>query len=220
MIDTHFNVVVGTDFSKMAGRAVDQALELATLHDRAEVHVVYVQPDPWVPLTREGALEIAIDADTALGELQRNVTDHVERMAAGLNKKKIRRVVTHFRHGAAAQHIAQLAADLDADLVVVGSHGAHGAERFFLGSVAEHVSHLARCPVWIVRPKAHSTATRVPEIEPTCPDCLVARRESAGTHLWCARHSEHHLRAQGYAYTTEGIYSSQTSAYASTPAQA
>jgi len=50
--------------------------------------------------------------------------------------------VAHFRRGSPAENIAQLAADLDADLVVVGSHGRRGIERLFLGSVAERTLRL------------------------------------------------------------------------------
>ena len=213
----HFIIVVGIDFSELAGRALDQALELATLHAGAEVHVVYVRPDVWSGLASGASLETAVDTDTTVHQVQKNATEHVARMPASLDKSRIRRVVAHARSGSAAENVAQLAADLDADLVVVGSHGHRGLQRFFLGSVAERVSHLARCPVWIVRPKAHDGADRVPEIEPACPDCLEARRQTGGASLWCARHSEHHLRAHRYAYTSDGMYSSDTTGYASTP---
>jgi nucleotide-binding universal stress UspA family protein len=38
-----------------------------------------------------------------------------------------------------------------ADLIVVGSHGRHGLQRLFLGSVAEHVVRNAPMPVLVVR---------------------------------------------------------------------
>lgn len=215
--NSEFTIVVATDFSPPAGLAVDQALAIATLHDGSAVHMVYVHGDGWVPNSTAGRLAREASAEEAMGELQRNAAEHIAKIPSTLDRSRIRRVVTHLRGGSAATSIAQFAADLDADLVVVGSHGHRGLEHFFLGSVAERVSHLARCPVWIVRPKEHAAAGRVPEIEPTCPQCLVARRESGGAQLWCAHHSEHHLRAQGYAYTSDGVYSAATSSYASTP---
>jgi hypothetical protein len=87
----------------------------------------------------------------------------------------------------------------------------------FLGSVAEHVSRLARCPVWIVRPKDHDKSLLVPEIEPPCPDCLAHRDETLGKELWCARHAEHHIRAHGFHYVSDGFYDSATTPYESTP---
>jgi len=213
-----FIIVVGVDFSVLSGLALDEALKQASLHPSAEVHALYVQPEAWTG-PPHGALQNAVDTNTALREVQENAADHVARMPADLAKTRIRRVVAHFRRGSPAQNVAQLASDLDADLVVVGSHGHRGVERFFLGSVAERISRLAHCPVLIVRPKDHSTAGQVPEIEATCPDCLTARRASGGVQLWCARHSEHHLRPHTYSYASDGIYSPDTTAYASTPGE-
>jgi nucleotide-binding universal stress UspA family protein len=212
-----FIIVVGIDFSELSGLALDQALEMATHHDRAEVHAIYVQADSWSGPTLTRSHHAAMDATTALQHVQLNVAEHLKKMPVPLTKGQSRRVVAHFRDGSPADNVAQLAADLDADLVVVGSHGHRGVQRFLLGSVAERISRLARCPVWLVRPKAHSTADSVPEIEPTCPDCLATRRESGGAQMWCARHSEHHLHPHHYSYVNDAMYSPETHAYASTP---
>jgi nucleotide-binding universal stress UspA family protein len=214
----NYTIVVGTDFSELADRAIDNALEMASLREGAEVHVVFVQPEMWIEAPLAPALESTISADAAVAKVQERAMQRVDAMAPDLCKRNIRRVVAHFRRGSPAENIAQLAAHLDADLVVVGSHGHRGVTRLFLGSVAERVSRLARCPVWIVRPKDHSTADRVPEIEPPCPACLEARRASNGDKLWCTRHSErHHLAPHTYHYASNGVYSAETTAYASTP---
>jgi len=47
--------------------------------------------------------------------------------------------------------ILDTAADLGADLIVLGSHGRKGVQRFLLGSVAENVARHAHCSVEIVR---------------------------------------------------------------------
>jgi nucleotide-binding universal stress UspA family protein len=51
--------------------------------------------------------------------------------------------------GVPGQAIVDAAADLGADLIVVGSHGATGLERVLLGSVSEFVVRHARCPVLV-----------------------------------------------------------------------
>jgi nucleotide-binding universal stress UspA family protein len=51
--------------------------------------------------------------------------------------------------------IKQVAHEVKADLIVVGSHGPGGLERLALGSVAEAVLHQATCPVLIVGPKCN-----------------------------------------------------------------
>jgi nucleotide-binding universal stress UspA family protein len=56
------------------------------------------------------------------------------------------------RTGKPADMINQAAEDIDADLVVMATHGRTGASRFFLGSVAEHVVRGSTRPVLTVRP--------------------------------------------------------------------
>jgi nucleotide-binding universal stress UspA family protein len=49
------------------------------------------------------------------------------------------------------ESIIDSAAEWRADLIVVGSHGRGGIQRFLLGSVAEFVARHAKCSVEIVR---------------------------------------------------------------------
>lgn len=213
-----FIAVVGIDFSELSNRALDQALETACLHEDAVVHVVYVEPEVWVGAAFASSLAAVSDAGTMLQQVQQRARERIAALGDKLDGSKLKRVTAHFRRGSPAENIAQLAADVDADLVLVGSHGHRGLERLFLGSVAERVAHLARCPVWIIRPKAHSTEGRVPAIEPPCPQCVAHRQETNGAELWCARHSEHHyLRPHHYSYASNGIYAAETTAYQSTP---
>ena len=58
------------------------------------------------------------------------------------------------REGRAAQCITDTAAELRADLVVIGTHGRTGLAHMLLGSVAEAVLHLTECSVLTVRPDA------------------------------------------------------------------
>ncbi len=59
-----------------------------------------------------------------------------------------------FRHQKdPAEALLSVAAKVDADLIVVGNHGMHGAKRL-LGSVPNEVSHKARCNVLIVSTEA------------------------------------------------------------------
>jgi hypothetical protein len=62
--------------------------------------------------------------------------------------------------------ITDLAASVDADLIVVGTHGRRGLERMLLGSVAQDVVKRATCDVLIVRPADMVHGEPVPAIEP------------------------------------------------------
>jgi hypothetical protein len=114
----------------------------------------------------------------------------------------IGRVTGHIRIGGAARGIVELARELSADLVVVGSGQRRGMARALLGSVAEKVSREAPCPVLVVREKAIPAWE---QIEPPCPDCVQARGMSHGEKLWCARHSERRPRAHVH-YETPSNY--------------
>jgi nucleotide-binding universal stress UspA family protein len=215
-MEQRYIAVVGIDFSDMSNRALDQALEVASLN-AGEVHVVYVQEENALDAVLPSAFPDATSSGRTLEQVRQRASERVAVVMAKRQQLAVSRVVAHLRRGAPAREIAQLAADVDADLVVVGSHGPHGVERLVLGSVAEHVSRLARCPVWIVRPKAHVGGEAVPEIEPPCPDCVARRDATQGKEFWCARHAEHHPHAHRYAYVANGIYSAETTAYETTP---
>ena len=108
-----------------------------------------------------------------------------------------RRVVTHHRLGDPSTEIVQLAADLDASLVVIGTHGRRGIRRLVMGSVAETVVRLAPCPVLVVRAM---DLQQVPQIEPPCPACVAQRQRSAGAEMWCAQHKDSHARRHMFHY--------------------
>lgn len=208
--------VVGIDFSDMSNKALDQALEVTSLRG-GEVHVVYVESDlPLDPMFGD-AIRTATTNESLVESVRARAAERLGVVLKQQGKLQVKRIVAHLRKGSAADEIAQLAADLDADLVVVGSHGRRGVSRLVLGSVADKVSRLARCPVWIIRPKSHDASERVPEIEPACPDCLKHRAATNGAELWCARHSEHHIRAHGFRYVTNSTIDGSAQPYESTP---
>jgi nucleotide-binding universal stress UspA family protein len=74
----------------------------------------------------------------------------VDRVAQMLSSAGFR-VSTSVATGDARSAILEEAAAWHADLIVLGSHGRKGLERFFLGSVSEAVARHAHCSVQIVR---------------------------------------------------------------------
>ncbi|MGZ4875169.1 MAG: universal stress protein [Candidatus Angelobacter sp.] len=65
--------------------------------------------------------------------------------SAGFNTKTI------VREGDARTSILEYADEWRPDLIMVGSHGRRGLDRFLLGSVSDAVARHAHCSVWIVR---------------------------------------------------------------------
>ena len=189
-------IVVAVDYSDLSALAFERALELAAERSDAEVHAVNVL-SPYE--SRFGAEVSAAALAEATAELHAYIETKVEafREKHGSNHtKRVKRVVAHQRVLSPGHEIAQLAADLNADLVVIGTHGRRGVARALLGSVAETTVRFAPCPVLVVRPKALPPA--IPAIEPPCPRCVETRRATSGAEYWCEQHRERHGQRHTY----------------------
>jgi len=75
----------------------------------------------------------------------------VERVAAEVREPVRVRVFVHIRSGSPWREIIHEAGRLNADLIVVGTHGRTGPARLLLGSKGEQVLRHASCPVLVVR---------------------------------------------------------------------
>ncbi|MEI9948410.1 MAG: universal stress protein [Pseudomonadota bacterium] len=191
-------MVVGVDYSPASDLALERAFELAVARPRADVHVVNVVrlygalalvEGPSAP---SGFASVSQADATAL--VERYVEQRRQAFRGSLDSVRLR---AYLRLEEPAHEIAQIAADLEADLVVVGTHGRRGIARLLLGSVAEAVVRLAPCPVLVVRPKA--LPEQSPRIEPPCPQCLEVRRASSGAEYWCEQHRERHGQRHTYS---------------------
>jgi nucleotide-binding universal stress UspA family protein len=76
--------------------------------------------------------------------------DHAVRELADLG---VPRPEEHLLEGASEDVILTVAAALQADLILVGTHERKGLNRLLVGSVSEAVTRHAHCPVMVVRPK-------------------------------------------------------------------
>jgi nucleotide-binding universal stress UspA family protein len=118
------------------------------------------------------------------------------------------RVTLHVAVGKPWREIVQLAADLRADLVVVGTHGRGAVGRMVLGSVAEQVVRSAGCPVHVARAKFYEQ--NGPEIEPPCAECALTQEKSRGETLWCAQHSGRHVHGKLHYELPQGFGAGNT----------
>ncbi|XXT14633.1 universal stress protein [Sorangium sp. So ce429] len=201
-----FNVLAAIDLSPASRGVLLRALWLANAEETGgEVHVVAVADSRREMLGLQGLAKTSSSADAA-ARLQELATTAVKEFAVPSRPAHVQRVVTHLLTGDPAREIVWLAAHVDSDLIVMGTHGRTGVSRALLGSVAERVVRTAGCPVCVVRDKHHDESWRVPEIEPPCPDCLVARNQSGGATLWCERHQGHlHTHVYSGAETTRTV---------------
>lgn len=190
-ISKPYLILVGIDYSTTSEQALEHAIGIAALAANAELHVVHVASSE-SPALDEDANAPALSTGQAFEQLKTYVAISLgafETKQAGAAGWPVR-VVSHLLDHSPAHQIAQLASDLQADLVVVGMHGRNAFSRFLLGSVAETVARLAPCPVLVFRPKG--IPPEYPKIEPPCPRCVDARIVSEGQEYWCEQHRERH----------------------------
>jgi nucleotide-binding universal stress UspA family protein len=139
-------ILVGVDFSASSFIAIRQALHIAE-RSGAKVTLIHVGPiegtrrDMPVPHGDERFDEVA----AAYGA---TVTAELEALLAEYHKVKVDKMVLNAYPDTG---IARAAEQLKADLVVVGTHGRTGFERFLLGSVAEHVVRQVETSVLVSR---------------------------------------------------------------------
>jgi nucleotide-binding universal stress UspA family protein len=143
-------VVVAYDFSPSSALALVRAVEVAL---RAPEHVLHVV----TAIERTGPALVPRPHAT-IDDVDRVRERVVEDMVAAFRGREAAAEVSFFVHvriGKAADEILELAREVGADMVFVGSHGKTGLERFLLGSVSERIAREAHCPVIVARAKTY-----------------------------------------------------------------
>ena len=97
--------------------------------------------------------EMAIGYAPELADQKQPANELAERIAGQLRSARFK-AETAVEAGDVRECILDAATEWHADLIVVGSHGKRGIQRFLLGSVAEFVARHAKCSVQIVRTTA------------------------------------------------------------------
>jgi nucleotide-binding universal stress UspA family protein len=183
-------ILAALDFDQTGTYALDEAARVANRGGHTELHLVHA--------VHHGELaEQSVEHPAAQAQLQQ-LTKEIERRVAAMWTTHSRQVIAHIHIGTPAQAILQTAADIGADLLVVGTHQRKGLERLMLGSVAARVLHDAQCPVLVARPRDYAALAASQSIQPPCPDCIDVRSQSEGAIYWCERHTRTRLSPHVY----------------------
>ncbi len=140
-------ILMGIDDSKSSADVL-RAMVTQFRTENTEVRVLHVL-QPFAPAPPQMAAGYAPE----LEDQKKPAHELVERIAKELRSAGFK-VDTAVEVGDVRESIIDTAAEWRADLIVVGSHGRGGIQRFLLGSVAEFVARHARCSVEIVRATA------------------------------------------------------------------
>lgn len=136
------NVLVPTDGSDTADVALEAGVELATIHD-AGVHVLSV-----VDVT---SLGIDVHSEVQVNVLEERAETVIEEATGYASEQSVESVEGVVEYGSAVHRaIRSYVDEHDVDLVVMGTHGRSGLDRYLLGSVAEKIVRTAPVPVLTV----------------------------------------------------------------------
>jgi len=138
-------ILVPTDFSPHSERAVALALELAKLAG-GSIHLLHCYQ-----LHPGGVSPYGISAppefDAKIREAAAESLQAVERQLAAEGIP----VTTHITPSYPSEAVSELAEEIGADLIVMGTRGSTGLQHILLGSVAERTLRQAPCPVLTVK---------------------------------------------------------------------
>jgi len=135
-------ILVAHDGSESSDKALTKALEIAGKFG-SSVTVISVIPELYF---------------TELIETDRNMiaaklAEETEKMMEKIRKKArgITSLKTVTLRGNPAEEVLETARKIKADLIITGSHGRHGAQKFLLGSISSKIVDHSGCSVLVVK---------------------------------------------------------------------
>jgi len=160
------HILCPVDFSETSDRALQHAVALAEWYD-ARLTVLHVLPtvaSALPPVAALGDVAVAIPEPPSPAQARVALASLVDRVAGARPAPDLRVV-----EGRPHEVIVEQAASLQADLLVVGTHGHGGFHRLLLGSVTEKVIRTASCPVLTVPPAQTGASPHVVFRQILCP---------------------------------------------------
>ena len=138
-------ILVATDFSETSDRALDYAIDLAS-RIGASVIVLHAYELPIVGFP-DGAYIASADVASRIATAAQTGLDAAvtARLARGVDIKKV------LKQDAPWDAVVAVTKEVDADLVVCGTHGRKGLAHALLGSVAEKIIRISSVPVLTIR---------------------------------------------------------------------
>lgn len=140
-------ILIPVDGSSTSNHALHEAIKLANVH-QSQLRIVHIVNESIPYSDFEGYIDIVAlrDALTKAGKATLESAQNTARKngiesESALLETAGRRI---------ADLIVEEAKRWPADLIVMGTHGRHGFDRFFMGSVAEGVARIAPMPVLLI----------------------------------------------------------------------
>ena len=143
-------ILLPTDGSKFAEKAAEHAIWIASKSGAEIIVLNVIETSSLVGLPAE---DLIVRIKEMLKEEGRRSLERISEMVTEEEKElKIEDIKVNLKteEGSPADAILKTVEKEDVDLVVMGTSGKHGLDRFLLGSVTEKVVRSAKCPVLAV----------------------------------------------------------------------
>ena len=141
-------ILLPTDGSEYANKAAEHAIWIAHASGAEIIALNVIETSSLVGLPAE---DLIVRIKDMLKEEGRIALEHIFEMSTKENQEEgDLKVTLKTKEGSPADVILKTIEEEDVDLVVMGTSGKHGLDRFLLGSVTEKVVKSAKCPVLAV----------------------------------------------------------------------
>lgn len=165
-----YRIVAACDFSPLGERAVQEALRLCSTQPAAALYVITVAAQGAGGVLLPGAQPRIRSQEEAQEQARAQLEKLLGDYTAQHPRLPLEKIAVYVTTGNPSDCIVTLASAVDADLIVLGTHGRQGLERILLGSVAEEVVRRAPCGVFVIRPRDFLEGEKLPEIQPPLQD--------------------------------------------------
>ena len=137
-------ILVAIDGSAVSEKAFEDAIQQSVAW-KADLHAVYVvESGLFTDIPVDSKLEIMYSL------LEQEGNTALEKIREIAQRKNVT-VTTHFEQGHAGDTILSIAEKINADLIIMGSHGKSNIDRILIGSVSSFVVEHSRVSVLVVR---------------------------------------------------------------------
>ena len=140
------NILVPIDLSNQSTRAFEVALDLAKKYNSEITILTCLEVDAQHHLYYESRASSQL-----IKKQSKVVKKHFEKLESLAKKNNVSVKSQILTSGSAVSNIVTFAKSKKYDLIVIGSHGRTGFNKWLLGSVANGVSQKTNCPVLIVK---------------------------------------------------------------------
>ncbi|MFI5295733.1 MAG: universal stress protein [Thermodesulfovibrionales bacterium] len=135
-------ILIAHDGSKSSEKALKKAFQIAETFG-SSLTVLSVIPELYLTELME------MDRVRILDTMAKETREMMEKIKA--KSKHVKSLKTVIKQGDPADEILNTAERMKADVIITGSHGRHGAQRFLLGSVSSKIVDHAECDVLVVK---------------------------------------------------------------------